>query len=49
VEIRASWTPVGEDLEPHLAAWGELLCAAAGLPPLPPGVTPLRPARPRAR
>jgi hypothetical protein len=49
VEIRASWTPVGEDLEPHLAAWGELLCTAAGLPPLPPGVTPLRPARPRGR
>ncbi|HEX2499648.1 MAG: DUF3000 domain-containing protein [Actinomycetes bacterium] len=49
VEIRASWTPIGDDLEPHLAAWGELLCTAAGLPPLPPGVTPLRSARPRAR
>ena len=38
VEIRASWTPVGDDLVPHLIAFGELLCAAAGLPPMPPGV-----------
>ena len=42
IEIRASWTPVEEeglDLGPHVEAWGELLCTAAGLPPLPPGVT----------
>lgn len=38
VEIRASWSPVGPDLGPHLVAFGELLCAAAGLPPTPPGV-----------
>lgn len=38
VEIRASWSPVGADLGPHLVAFGELLCAAAGLPPTPPGV-----------
>ncbi|MCI0688364.1 MAG: DUF3000 domain-containing protein, partial [Sporichthyaceae bacterium] len=49
VEIRASWTPLSESLDAHLEAWGELLCTAAGLPPLPPGVTPLRPARPKAR
>jgi hypothetical protein len=24
---------------PHVEAWGELLCTAAGLPPLPDGVT----------
>ena len=40
VEIRASWSPVG-DLGPHLLAFGELLCSAAGLPPTPPGVVPM--------
>src|SRR6186997_3064612 len=42
LEIRASWTPVGDpagglplDLGPHAEAWGELLCTAAGLPPVP--------------
>ena len=41
VEIRASWTPVLEEgigLLGHLAAWAELLCTTAGLPPLPAGV-----------
>ncbi|HVX55487.1 DUF3000 domain-containing protein [Nocardioides sp.] len=43
VEIRASWTPVaGEsgyvDVRPHVEAWGELLCTAVGLPPVPDGV-----------
>jgi hypothetical protein len=37
VELRASWTPLEEDLTPHLLAWCELLCSTAGLPP--PGVT----------
>ena len=37
IEIRASWTPSG-DVGPHVEAWSELLCTAAGLPPLPPGV-----------
>ena len=44
VEIRASWTPEGDAGE-HLAAWGAVLCAAAGLPPLPDGVAPLTPRR----
>lgn len=44
VEVRASWTPVagpdGElDIAPHVEAWGEVLCALAGLPPVPEGVT----------
>jgi hypothetical protein len=51
LEIRASWTPLvpfddpvrppGEDLDvaPHVEAWGELLCTAVGLPPVPDGVT----------
>jgi hypothetical protein len=47
LEIRASWSPVG-DLASHLVAFGELLCAAAGLPPIPPGVVPM-PARRTAR
>ncbi|GLZ80131.1 hypothetical protein Afil01_49380 [Actinorhabdospora filicis] len=36
VEMRASWTPGGEDLTAHLSAWCELLATMAGLPP--PGV-----------
>jgi len=43
LEIRASWTSHSEDLGPHLQAWATLLCAAAGLPPLPDGVVPLGP------
>ncbi|PVG81758.1 DUF3000 domain-containing protein [Nocardioides gansuensis] len=42
IEIRASWTPMpgddGLDMRPHVEAWGELLCTAAGLPPVPEGV-----------
>jgi hypothetical protein len=46
VEVRASWTAVDDeagriDLVAHLRAWGDLLCATAGLPPT--GVTALRP------
>jgi hypothetical protein len=37
LEIRASWTPVG-DITCHVEAWGELLCTASGLPPVPDGV-----------
>lgn len=40
VELRASWSPRGE-LGPHLIAFGEVLCLAAGLPPMPPGVVAL--------
>ena len=43
IEIRASWTPQVVDgrveIENHVEAWGELLCTAAGLPPVPEGVT----------
>lgn len=45
VEIRASWSPLGSDLAPHLVAFGELLCSAAGLPPTPPGVLAMPAAR----
>ena len=47
IEVRASWTPQlveGVGLAAHLAAWAELLCTTAGLPPLPAGVVPM-PAR----
>src|SRR3954451_22009801 len=43
IEIRASWTPQSVDgrleIGRHVEAWGELLCTAAGLPPVPEGVT----------
>ncbi len=41
IEIRASWTPTDDpgDLGTHVEAWGELMCTAAGLPPVPDGVT----------
>jgi len=37
IEIRASWTPIGA-ITCHVQAWADVLCTAAGLPPLPPGV-----------
>ena len=40
IEVRASWTPLG-DVAAHLQAWGTLLCTVAGLPPLPQGVAAL--------
>ena len=40
LEIRASWTPTG-NISDHVEAWAELLCTAAGLPPVPEGVAPL--------
>ncbi len=39
VELRASWTPTGEDLAPHAEAFCEMVAAAAGLPPA--GAIPL--------
>jgi Protein of unknown function (DUF3000) len=52
-ELRASWSPVlsGESagLGGHLAAWCEVVCTAAGLPPLAPGVAALRPPGRRPR
>jgi hypothetical protein len=48
VELRASWSPMGE-LAPHLIAFGEVLCVAAGLPPMPPGVVALPRRRAKAR
>lgn len=46
VEIRASWTPLPDDFGAHQAAWADVLCATAGLPPLPDGVVALTRRRP---
>jgi hypothetical protein len=53
-ELRASWSPViaeglSADLDGHAAAWCDVICMAAGLPPLPPGVAALRSQRRRPR
>ncbi|MFC5338267.1 DUF3000 domain-containing protein [Leucobacter denitrificans] len=32
IELRASWTPQGEDIRAHIEAWSELLCLLAGFP-----------------
>jgi hypothetical protein len=48
-ELRASWSPAitgtSPELDGHIAAWCEVICMAAGLPPLAPGVANLRPQR----
>jgi hypothetical protein len=44
IEVRASWTPLDDDLSTHLYAWCGLLASTAGLPP--PGVTALPERRP---
>lgn len=47
VEIRASWTPLGDpdDMGHEVEAWAGALGQAAGLLPLPPGVSALVPPR----
>lgn len=45
LEIRCSWTPIDNDaMDRHLAAFCDVLCSMAGLPPAVPGVArlPLR-------
>lgn len=39
IELRASWTPTGWDLQPHAEAFCTLVACAAGLPPV--GAVPL--------
>ncbi|PSK98190.1 Protein of unknown function (DUF3000) [Murinocardiopsis flavida] len=34
LELRASWTPTGDDLAAHMAVWVDLLASAGGLPPV---------------
>jgi hypothetical protein len=33
LELRASWSPSDDDISPHIAAWCDVLCTSAGLPP----------------
>lgn len=44
LELRASWSPAGEELAGHVAAWCEVMCMAAGLPPLGVSALPGHPA-----
>src|SRR5712691_1429982 len=47
-ELRASWSPPEDaDLGVNVAAWCDLLVAAAGLPAQPPGTRALQPGAPR--
>lgn len=41
LELRASWTPLENDVAAHVEGWGELLCMLAGLPPVGEGVSNL--------
>ncbi|MFD5563976.1 DUF3000 domain-containing protein [Kitasatospora griseola] len=40
IELRASWTPADGRFDRHLAAWADLLCVCAGLPPAPSAPSP---------
>ena len=42
-ELRASWCPGDDDFGGDVAAWCDLIVAAAGLPAQPPGTRALRP------
>lgn len=42
LEIRASWTPLDDEIAPHAVAWHLLLAKMTGLEPIPPGVAQLR-------
>lgn len=41
LELRASWTPVDQEMTAHAGAWLDLLATMAGLAPLPEGVASL--------
>lgn len=45
IELRASWTPLEQDLSAHVDGWAELLCMVAGFPPAADGVAVLPPRR----
>lgn len=42
LEVRASWTPLDDEIAPHAGAWLALLETMAGLEPLPDGIAALR-------
>ncbi|GAA3507820.1 DUF3000 domain-containing protein [Actinomadura keratinilytica] len=43
LELRASWSPTGDDLTGHVLAWCEVMCTTAGLPPSGVSTLPDRP------
>lgn len=43
LELRASWSPTGDDLAGHVLAWCEVMCTTAGLPPTGVAALPDRP------
>ncbi|GLZ12491.1 hypothetical protein Acsp04_27260 [Actinomadura sp. NBRC 104425] len=43
LELRASWSPTGDDLTGHVLAWCEVMCTTAGLPPSGVSALPDRP------
>ncbi|GAA2276882.1 DUF3000 domain-containing protein [Actinomadura luteofluorescens] len=43
LELRASWSPTGDDLTAHVLAWCEVMCTTAGLPPAGVASLPDRP------
>jgi len=45
LELRASWTPAGDNLDRHLTAWSDMVCTFAGLPPVTEGIIPLNTTR----
>jgi Protein of unknown function (DUF3000) len=49
LELRASWCPADDDFGGDVAAWCDLIAAAAGLPAQPPGTRALRPGGRRPR
>ncbi len=45
LELRASWSPLDDDLIPHVQAWEDIVAMLAGLPPASDGVALLAPRR----
>lgn len=46
IEVRASWSPLDGELQPHLEAWSEFVCMLAGFPPSSDGVSAMPRVRP---
>ncbi len=49
IELRASWTPLSDEIGSHVEGWSELLCMLAGLPPAVEGVSLLSLHTPKGR
>lgn len=45
LELRASWTPEGDNLDRHLTAWSDMVCTFAGIPPVADTVISIHSAR----